>query len=218
MDMEPTAFGPGSLGNAQGEGIGVGPGDEELARLLAARWQDREVASLEPPAELLARWAERFGTEPSFLAEAFHRIVSVPGDVRRREAAFASQRLQDEEPLRVVPLLLRATFGCCEAILTHLVQYPSGSVVELRLRAEVPAGTPVHFLVGLRVEAEREAYTVLPMGGHGGGRVAERHFLVTPALPDDLAGVRLYLVEGDEVAPPHVERPERPVPFERRQG
>lgn len=202
--------------------------DRELARLIAKRLADPRRTDLVPSQETLTAWAAETEANRAALTAAFEGLAtaSVRAENRRRMAAF--DLVGREAPERVVPLMLEARVGRARAWVTHMVQFPSTTELDVRLRPpERDVVAHSRYAVDLEVLGDAGiTYVVIPQGAHSGGREQLARYAVVPRLPDDLAGVTLRLVAGDRLhasaAPPRTLRPHRPAvlrpPSARRRG
>jgi|GEM_PF-6892638 len=175
--------------------------DQQIAALVAERLRQSGDAEAVPPADLVAAWAAQLGLEADVLASVFQALASAPRRARLLQRVARFVRLDDEEPLRVVGLFLHARFGGARADATHMVQYPSGSEVEVRLRPLRPVeGVHVRVDADLAVTADdATAYRVTWHGTQSEHDGVRARFVVSPPLPDDLAGVRLELVRAERM-------------------
>lgn len=133
-----------------------------------------------PPSEALQAWAKELQVDVRTLSRAF--------------AALA--RMRAEAPEAVVPVVAQARFGATRAWITHLVQHPSGSEVDVRLRAGTASPDEhVRAQVELAIASDSGIHCeVVPQGGHGGAGAVLKRYVVVHRLPDDLHGVAFTLV------------------------
>jgi len=211
-EVGPLAYAPGTDGQEE---------DRKIARLIALRWQDPGRQGKVPPPKVLENWANELHVDVSYLQRAFALISRIPDLARVTEAGEVLARLEDEPPEAVVPALLEARFGRTRAWITHVVQYPSGSEVDLRLRTTTRGPHEhVRAAVELGVAADDgTGYVIVPQGGHSGMGTELKRYIIAPRLPDDLHGVTLRLVPEASgrsgPVPSRVVRPQGPVNFGR---
>lgn len=123
---------PSYLPGAEGEGE-----DRELAPRIARRLADPNRRGRVPPAEAVAVWAAVAEADGSVLIAACEGLAMASTRAESQRRATAYDFAGRETPERVVPLMLEGRIGRARAWVTHMVQYPSTTELDVRVRPPV---------------------------------------------------------------------------------
>nr|WP_275422559.1 hypothetical protein [Paenibacillus mucilaginosus] len=161
--------------------------DESILKLLMERMKITKGKRYFPPREIVKQWAADFDMEIAQIIGTLHSLTE--GDVSHQLPAGPGKLLT------VLPLMKSKILDGFEYELTHAMQHENGSIVFLEITLRQLEENIGHIRPQLLLMVNGpQPYNIRRNGAHGGGGHSQLSFLVTPRLPDDIAGLEFSLI------------------------
>ncbi|MED0984405.1 hypothetical protein [Bacillus paramycoides] len=161
--------------------------DEKICSLLKERKELSNRNPGFPPDEAISNWAEQNGLYPDFLNSLFSSMMD--------EEEF-KPRVEPTRFKKHIPVLKTFEQKGIVYTVTFIRQYSNASVIYLYSdwdsTNEVFNEEKPHSFFQLSID---DTYDCWPEGGGGTDGHMNHHFVVSPALPDNLSGVSLRFKE-----------------------